>query len=156
MVRAGNLWTNEWNIDNTTKNCFHSEFIKYKGIIQMKWNLRRGNIDEGDGCWRQLWDIGDGLCRFRHQHPLSFNISVGHQHSKDVTKIEILSPTSTCHRHLRSLVILFVEFKMEKFEWFCTSFEGYIDVGDRWMLLTLCCWSFFVVGEWISILVTIF
>ena len=32
---------------------------------------------------------------FGHQHSLSFNISVGHQHSKDVTNIEIQSPT--CH-----------------------------------------------------------
>ena len=48
--------------------------------------------DVGDEiCWWQLWDVGFG--RFCHQHPLSFNISVGHQHPKDVTNIEILSLT---------------------------------------------------------------
>ena len=50
--------------------------------------------------WRQLSDVGDGFDRFRHQHPQSFNISVGHQHSKDVTNIEILSPAlQNCHQH---------------------------------------------------------
>ena len=40
-------------------------------------------------------DVG----RFCHQHPISFNISVGHQHPKDVTNIEILSLTSkNCHQ----------------------------------------------------------
>ena len=31
--------------------------------------------------------------RFRHQHPLSFNINVGHHHRKDITNIKILSTT---------------------------------------------------------------
>jgi len=35
---------------------------------------------------------------FGQQHSLSFNISIGHQHSKDVTNFEIQSPTST-NRH---------------------------------------------------------
>ena len=48
-------------------------------------------------CWWQLWDVSDGFDLFCHQHPLSFNISVGHQHPKIVTKIK--SPTSTCHQH---------------------------------------------------------
>ena len=39
-------------------------------------------------------DIGDGLGHFDHQYPLSFYISVGHQHRKDVTNIEFLPPTS--------------------------------------------------------------
>ena len=57
--------------------------------------------DVGDQiCWRQLWDVGDGFGGFRHQHPLSFSISVGHQHPKDVTNIEILSPTpENSHQH---------------------------------------------------------
>ena len=38
-------------------------------------------------CWRQLSDVGDGFGRFCHPYPLSFNISVGHQHPKDVTNI---------------------------------------------------------------------
>jgi len=44
-------------------------------------------------CWLQFRDVGDGFV----------NTSVGHQHSKDVTNIEILSPTSTCRQHLCSL-----------------------------------------------------
>ena len=40
--------------------------------------------DVGDEiCLQQLWDVGDGFGRFR----LYFNIWVGHQHPKDVTKI---------------------------------------------------------------------
>ena len=50
--------------------------------------------------WRQLSDVGDGFDCFRHQHPQSFNISVGYQHSKGVTNIEILSPAlQNCHQH---------------------------------------------------------
>ena len=48
-------------------------------------------------CWRQLGDVGDGFGRSRHQHPLSFYISVEHQHSKDVTNAQKLSLTSTYH-----------------------------------------------------------
>ena len=51
-------------------------------------------VDEDEICWRQLGDVGDGFGHFRHQDPLSFIISVGHQHPKDVTNIEILSLTS--------------------------------------------------------------
>ena len=51
-------------------------------------------------CWRELWDVGDGFCRFCHQHSLSFNISVGPRQLKDVTNMEILSLTSkNCHQH---------------------------------------------------------
>ena len=51
--------------------------------------------DVGDEMyWRQLLDVGDGFGHFGHQHPLSFYISVGHQHSKDVANIEILPPTT--------------------------------------------------------------
>ena len=58
-------------------------------------------------CW--FWDIVDGFGRFCHQHPLSFNISVGHKQPKDVTNIEILSLTSTnCHQHLYSPEITFI------------------------------------------------
>jgi len=35
---------------------------------------------------------------FAYQHPMFFYINVGHQYSKDVTKIEFLSPISkNCH-----------------------------------------------------------
>ena len=62
-------------------------------------------------CWRQFQDVGDAFGYFGHQHPLSLNISVGHQYPKNVNNIEILSltskidtkiksPTSTCHQHL--------------------------------------------------------
>ena len=47
-------------------------------------------------CWWRQKDVGDGLGDgFYHQNPLSFCKSVEHQHSKDVTNIEIQSPTST-------------------------------------------------------------
>jgi len=39
-------------------------------------------------------DVGDGFGRYCHQHPLSFNLSVGYQQPKDITDIEILSHTS--------------------------------------------------------------
>ena len=60
--------------------------------------------DVGDEiCWRQLWDVGDAFGRFRHQHPLSFNVSLGHQQPKNVTNIEILSLTfKNCHQNLCS------------------------------------------------------
>ena len=58
-------------------------------------------------CWRQLWDVGESFGRFRHQHPISFNIFVGHQHPKYVTNIETLSTTYTCHHHLCSHYSLF-------------------------------------------------
>ena len=56
--------------------------------------------DVGDEmCWRQLLDVGDGFGRFCHQHSLTFNMSVGHQHPQDVTNIEILSFTpENCHQ----------------------------------------------------------
>ena len=58
-------------------------------------------IDAGDKmCWRHFQDFGDGFDRFRHQQPLSFNISVGYQHSKDFTNVEILSATpKNYHQH---------------------------------------------------------
>ena len=52
-------------------------------------------IDVGDGCWRRnelFQDVGDSFGHFGHQHLLY--ISFGYLHSKDVTKIEILSPKS--------------------------------------------------------------
>ena len=51
-------------------------------------------------CWSQFLDVGDGFGDFVHQYLLSLNISVGHQHPKDVTNIEILSPIpKNCHQH---------------------------------------------------------
>ena len=51
-------------------------------------------------CWWQLSDVGDSFGRFRHQHTLSFNKSVEHQHPNDVPKYEILQSTLTiCHQH---------------------------------------------------------
>ena len=48
-------------------------------------------------------DVDDGFGHFRHQHPLPFNFSVGHQHSKDDINIEILSPIpKNCHQNLCS------------------------------------------------------
>ena len=43
--------------------------------------------------------MGNGFSRFCHQYPLSLNISFGHQQPKDVTNIEIRSPTlKTCQQ----------------------------------------------------------
>ena len=54
---------------------------------------------EDEMIWWQLWDVGDGFDCFCHQHPLSFNISVGHLQPKDVTNIKILSLASkNCHQ----------------------------------------------------------
>ena len=55
--------------------------------------------DVGDEmCWWHLKDVVDSFGHFGHQHLRSFYIGVGHQHWKDVTNIEIQSPTST-NRH---------------------------------------------------------
>ena len=46
--------------------------------------------DVGDEIfWWQQQDFSDGIGHFIHQHPLFFNISVEHQHSKDVTNITV-------------------------------------------------------------------
>ena len=66
-------------------------------VLTIEWATSMLVTDVGDEmCWRQLWDVGDGSCRFRHQHSLSLNISVGHQHPKDVTNSENLS--GNCHQ----------------------------------------------------------
>ena len=62
--------------------------------------------DVGDEicCWWQLWNVSDSLSHFDHQHQLSsyihkFRASCWcHQHSKDVTNIEIQKPTFTNRR----------------------------------------------------------
>jgi len=45
-------------------------------------------------CGWQLWDVGKSFGHFGRQQSLSFYISVGHQHEKDVTNMEFSSPTS--------------------------------------------------------------
>ena len=45
-----------------------------------------GYIDVGEGFWKRIMLVTDPLC---------FYISLGHQHSIDVTNIESQSPTST-------------------------------------------------------------
>ena len=43
-------------------------------------------------CWWRMLEtkcVGDGFGNSGHQHPLSFYIIVGHQHSKDVTNITV-------------------------------------------------------------------
>ena len=45
--------------------------------------------DVGDEMrWRKLSDVGDRFGRFRHQTPVSFNISFGHQRPKILTKMK--------------------------------------------------------------------
>ena len=57
--------------------------------------------DAGDEmCCLQLRDGIDGHRRFCYKHPLSFIIGTGQQHPKDVTNIEIPSPTpGNGHQH---------------------------------------------------------
>ena len=43
--------------------------------------------------------VGDVLGHFDNQHPESFYMSIEHQNSRDVTKIEFQSPTSRYHKH---------------------------------------------------------
>ena len=60
----------------------------------------------GNGCWRRNLLITTIRCcfgHFGHQHPLSFYISFGHQHSKDVTKIHKSSPTISRQHHCSRL-----------------------------------------------------
>ena len=62
-----------------------------------------GYVNVGDGCWRRnvlvtTIECCDGFGRFCRQHPLSFYISVRHQHSKDVTNIPKSSLTLR-HQH---------------------------------------------------------
>ena len=70
--------------------------------------------DVGDEmCWWQLQNIGDGFGVFDHQH-LLFHISIGHQHSKDVTNIHKSLPTQ--------------------------SRQHQVTVGDFMMVTDLRCW----------------
>ena len=86
----------KWLEHTEPKNIFPGD-IKDSDPCFFIWNCY---IDVGDEmCWRQLWDVGDGFDRSRHQHPLCSNIGVWHQHSKDATNIEIVT---TCHQHLCS------------------------------------------------------
>ena len=66
--------------------------------VHDKVRLSQGYIDVGDGCWRRTENVGDGYSHFGLQHPLSFDIGIGHQHSESVTNIEDQSPKST-NRH---------------------------------------------------------
>ena len=72
----------------------HLEYLIKMEKDSSQERFRRLVTNVGDEmCWRQLRDIGDGLGRFRHQHPLSLNIL-----SKDVTNIEIVLPIpANCH-----------------------------------------------------------
>ena len=76
----GPMWT---GVDrNNQKSILTEKTNAKRGVLVPKttWKwivfLEKGYIDVGDEmCWRQLCVGG-----FRHQHPLSFNIIVGHQH----------------------------------------------------------------------------
>ena len=77
----------------------------------------------------QVLDFGDGSSHFSHHYPPSLNISIVQQHLK-----------SKCKDWYQLQVVNI----------------GYIDVGDKWMLVTLSWWQFFNVSDGISILVTSF
>ena len=55
-------------------------------------------------CWRQLCDVSDGFGRFCHQHPLTVYISFRHLRPKDVTNIEIPSPTIVTNIYVAELL----------------------------------------------------
>ena len=73
--------------------------IKFPNIVaKLKWNFRLHR------CWWQMFKTKCAGDSFNMLVPFDgencFHISVGHQHSKDVTKIEIMSPTSkNCRQH---------------------------------------------------------
>ena len=81
-------------------------FIKMGSFRANFWGIQRLKfycIDVGDECWRRRilgWQSMECRqnCLFGHQHSPSLNISVGYQHSKDVTEISVLSPTYTKSR----------------------------------------------------------
>ena len=75
-----------------------TELVSVKELV---WVTSLLVTDVGDEMgWWQLHDVGDSFSHFGYRHQLSFYISVEHQQSKDVTKIEILSPKSTNSRQL--------------------------------------------------------
>jgi len=88
-------WTGHYFIETSMVFFFNSKCIFFEMAASML------ATDDGDKiCWRQLWDVGDGFGRFCRYHPLSFSTSVGQQHPKDVTNIEILSWTpENCYQH---------------------------------------------------------
>jgi len=56
--------------------------------------------DVGDEmCWWQCYIVSNSFGHFGHQHPLCFYISVGQQHSNNVTNILNLSPTLSYQHH---------------------------------------------------------
>ena len=79
----------------------HLKILSYKGMARP---LRGRKPLLLHRCWWRMLEtkcVGDNFkmlvtvfCHFGPQHPLFFYISVRHQHSKDVTKIEIPTPTS--------------------------------------------------------------
>ena len=94
------------------------EFKTWESLHEASSNLHWPDSDPL--CWKSFWktvgdemgcqqlcDIGNGFGRFHQQHPLSFNISAGYQHPKDVTNIKIPSPTpKNCHQHICSQNLL--------------------------------------------------
>ena len=58
--------------------------------------------------WRMLETkcVGDGFGHFCHQHPLSFYISVGQQHSKDVTDITVTMQYPILFRPNKNMIVI--------------------------------------------------
>ena len=79
--------------------------VKSALIIHSRFEIiSKGYIDVGDGCWRRNMLATTLRCWWRFWPILSptsfFSISVGHQHPKVVTNIEILSLTpENRHQH---------------------------------------------------------
>ena len=56
--------------------------------------------DVGDKiCWRQLWDAGVRFAVSCHQHHVTFNIDVGHQHQNTHLRLWSIVETDTLNRH---------------------------------------------------------
>ena len=103
-----------WNLGRWLADVHNASFwfvekvIMKKSLWKSPWWIRWALwmvtsmlvTDVGDEmCWWKAYGVGDGFRHFGHYNPLSFYVDIGHKHLKDVTKIEILSPTSKiCHQ----------------------------------------------------------
>ena len=72
--------------------------------------------DVGDETYLlQLLDVCDGFGHLCHQNFLSLNVSVGHQHPKGVTDIDITSPPpKNCHQHKVTHIDLSLTFMLPR------------------------------------------
>ena len=81
-----------------------TSFLRFKFFLNFdSFKKEVMQFDVGDKmCWWQLEDVGDGFDHFGNQHPLFFYISLGYQHSTDVTYIKIRSQPSKIVTNFKS------------------------------------------------------